>query len=50
MLKIDKLCLQIQGRPEQRPVEDLVPNGTDQALHEWMRERDVWNGLDFGHF
>ena len=35
---------------EKLTVEELAPKGADQALHEWMGERDVRNCFDFGHF
>jgi hypothetical protein len=49
VLKIPELGLQVCGRPEQRVVQELAPNGADQALHKRMRERDIRNCLDFGY-
>src|SRR5215471_1530605 len=49
VLKISKLSLQICCRPEQCPVQELAPNRADQALYKRMRERNIWNRLDFGY-
>ena len=48
MLELDELCLQICRRQE-RVVEELAPNRADQALYKRMRERNIWNRLDFGY-
>ena len=48
-LEIEELRRQISGRPEQGAVQAFAPNGADQPLHEWMRERHVREGLDFLH-
>src|SRR5215813_15088456 len=50
MLEIDELCFQIGAGPEERSVQVLAANGSDQSLHEWVRQRYVGNGLDFHHF
>src|SRR5215813_8450967 len=47
---IDELCFQIGAGPEERSVQVLAANGSDQSLHEWVRQRYVGNGLDFHHF
>ena len=46
MLEPKEFRLQICCGPEQRAVEELAPNGADQALHERMGQRDIRNRLD----
>src|SRR5262245_40963790 len=46
-LEIEKLQLQINGRPEQGAVEAFASDGADQPFNTWMRERSVGNRLDF---
>src|SRR6516164_2418418 len=46
MLEPKEFRLQICCGPEQRAVEELAPNGADQALHERMGQRDIRNHLD----
>jgi hypothetical protein len=48
-LEVEELDLQIRGRPEERAIQILAPNGANQPFHEWMRERHVPHGLDFFH-
>ena len=50
MLEIDELRFQIRAGPAERSVQVLAANGSDQSLHEWVRQRYVGNGLDFHHF
>jgi hypothetical protein len=50
MLEIDELGFQVGCTPKQHSIEVLAPDGADQPLDEGVRERDVGNGLDFGHF
>ena len=47
LLEIDEFRLQINRRPEQRPVQVLPPNRADQALYEGMGKRHVRNCFDF---
>src|SRR5262245_61634057 len=46
-LEIEKLHLQIGGRPEQRAVQVFAPDGADQPFNTWMRKRRVRDRLDF---
>src|SRR5262249_37664511 len=48
-LEIEKLHLQIGGRPEMRVVQAFAPDDADQPFNTWMRERRVWDRLDFLH-
>ena len=48
-LEIEKLHLQVGGRPEERPVQAFAPNGADQAFDEGMRQRRVRHRLDGFH-
>ena len=47
--EIAELRLQISGRPEQRAVQTFAPDGPNQPLDKWMRERHVRHRLDFFH-
>jgi hypothetical protein len=48
-LEITELHVQISGGPEQRAVETLAPNRTDQAFDERRRQRHVRHRLDGVH-
>src|SRR5262249_2270119 len=48
-LEIEKLHLQIGGRPEKRVVQAFAPDGADQPFNTWMREGGGWDRLDFLH-
>jgi hypothetical protein len=48
-LEIEKLPLQIGGRPEQGAVQAFASDGADQPFNIWMRERRVRDRLDFLH-
>ena len=50
LLEIDEFRLQINRRPEQRPVQVLPPNRADQALYEGMGKRHIRNCFDFLYF
>ena len=41
-----QLALKVDGIPEEDLIEMLSPDGTDESLHEGMRQRDVWHCLD----
>src|SRR6516162_8545358 len=47
--EIEQLVFEIRSRPEQRAVQELASKGADQPLHEGMGQRNVGDGLDFGH-
>ncbi len=45
--EIEQLVFQICRRPEQRVIQVLAPKGADEPFHEWMRQENVGDGLDF---
>ena len=45
-----QLVFKIRARPEQRAIQTLLPYRSDQPLHKRMRQGNVGDGLDFGHF
>ena len=47
--EIEQLVFEIRTRPEQRAIQTLPPYRSDQPLHKRMRQRNVGDGLDFGH-
>ena len=47
--EIEQLVFKIRARPEQRVIQILVSKSADQPLHEWMGQRNVGDGLDFGY-
>ena len=47
--EIEHLTFEIGTCPEQRTIQALSAEGTDQPLHKWMGQRNVGHGLDFGH-
>ena len=49
-LEIGELPLQIMGVPEQRVVEKLSANGSDQPFDKWMRSWNTRKTLDFLDF
>ena len=42
-----QLARQVHGVPEEYPIEILTPDRSDQPFDERMRDRSVWNRLDF---
>jgi len=46
-LEIGKLPFQVTPIPEQHVIEEFSPRRSDQALHEWVRQRHVRDSLDF---
>jgi hypothetical protein len=48
-LELEELHLHVDGRPEERAVQALPSNRTNQAFDEWMRERRVRHRLDLFH-
>ena len=47
--EIEQLVFEIRTRPEQRAIQTLPPYRSDQPLHKRMGQRNVGDGLDFGH-
>ena len=48
-LELKELHFQINGRPEQRPVETLAAYRADEAFDEWMRQRRLLHRLNSFH-
>jgi hypothetical protein len=46
-LIITKLVLQVSRAPEQRVIQQLLPNAADQSFDKRMRHRHMWNRFDF---
>ncbi len=45
--EIEQLVFEIHGRPEQRAIQILPSNRSDQPLHKGMRQGNVGHRLDF---
>ena len=46
-LEISKLSLQVAGVPEERVIEKLTTNGSDQSLDKGMGSWNVGDTFDF---
>ena len=45
----EQFAFQIRGCPEQRTIQALSADGTDQPLHKGMGPGDIGEGLDLGY-
>lgn len=50
LLEFAKLARQVDGVPEEYPIEVLTPDSSDQPFDERMRDRSVRNRFDFLDF
>ena len=47
--EIEPLAFKIRSRPEQRAIQILPSNRTDQPFHKRTRHRNKGDGFDLGH-
>ena len=45
--ELQQLVFEIDSCPEQRAIQILPSNRSNQPLHERMRQRNIWHCLDF---